>query len=239
MSHVSTFQYNYKGSIVTGKLFKKVGTEAKPVWIVTPTDRRRKNEEISERALGKVINAQEAMSNRGPKLKKSNKVSRELSQTSNSDFSLDEVEQAPPKRNSSDGRTGSSSEENSKADGSSTKKRKSDDSNTNSGSDMANKNRKTVTFSRESSATAPSKKKFKKPNNKKANKVASTRIGTRSSRGSGAEMVLLPELPVRKKQLFKTKKVKKDENVTVVKMLTGTLYLYRGDRPRAEFVRSK
>ena len=49
----------------------------------------------------------------------------------------------------------------------------------------------------------------------------------------------MPELPTKKKNVFKTKKVKKDENVTVVKMLTGTLYLYRGDRPRAEFVRSK
>jgi hypothetical protein len=35
------------------------------------------------------------------------------------------------------------------------------------------------------------------------------------------------------------KKLKKDENVVVVKMLTGTLYLYRGEKPRAEFVRHK
>jgi hypothetical protein len=51
--------------------------------------------------------------------------------------------------------------------------------------------------------------------------------------------VLLPELPMKKKVPSKGKKVAKDENVTVVKMLTGTLYLYRGDRPRAEFVRYK
>jgi hypothetical protein len=39
--------------------------------------------------------------------------------------------------------------------------------------------------------------------------------------------------------MIKGKMVRKDDNVTVVKMLTGTLYLFRGDRPRAEFVRFK
>ena len=161
------------------------------------------------------------MTNRGPKLKKSGKSPSPTS----SDGSVDQSPSPAAERASSP----------SEDDSASNKKRKSDDSNC--GSDTANKNRKIVTFSQESSATAPSKKKFKKPINKKANKVASTRIGTRSSRGSGAEMVLLPELPA--KRNFKLKKVKKDENVTVVKMLTGTLYLFRGDRPRAEFVRTR
>ena len=40
-------------------------------------------------------------------------------------------------------------------------------------------------------------------------------------------------------KMIKGKMVRKDDNVTVVKMLTGTLYLFRGDRPRAEFVRFK
>lgn len=34
-------------------------------------------------------------------------------------------------------------------------------------------------------------------------------------------------------------KVKKDEKVEVIKMLTGTLYLYRGECRRAEFIRSR
>eukprot|EP00571_Detonula_confervacea_P017656 CAMPEP_0172312568 /NCGR_PEP_ID=MMETSP1058-20130122/17976_1 /TAXON_ID=83371 /ORGANISM="Detonula confervacea, Strain CCMP 353" /LENGTH=250 /DNA_ID=CAMNT_0013026067 /DNA_START=64 /DNA_END=816 /DNA_ORIENTATION=+ len=230
-------EYQYKGSTVTGKLSKKSnnGTEAKPVWIVTPSDRRRKNEDIPEKALGKIINAQEAMSNRGPKLKKSNKgITRESSLTSgtsnsNSDGSLDELQ--APKRKSGRGSPG---EDNSKASGSATRKRKSDDSNVNSESDRADNNQKTVTFSQDSNTTVTSKKKMKKP--KKA-KATSTRIGTRSTRGSG-EAILLPELPVKRK-VTKGKKIKKGENVTVVKMLTGTLYLYRGVRPRAEFVRSK
>lgn len=199
-------EYQYKGSTVTGKLFKKSpnGTEAKPIWVVTPSDRRRKNEDIPEKALGKIINAQEAMSNRGPKLKKTNRVTRESSSptsgnsNSNSDGSLEEP-QAPQRRS---GR-GSSSEDNSKADGSTTRKRKSNDSNINSGSEKANKNQKTVTFSQESNTTTSSKMKLTKKA-KKA-KTASTRIGTRSTRGSG-EAVLLPELPT-KKNIFKAKKV--------------------------------
>mmetsp|Transcript_5417 Transcript_5417/g.9706 ORF Transcript_5417/g.9706 Transcript_5417/m.9706 type:complete len:245 (+) Transcript_5417:51-785(+) len=224
-------EYQYKGSTVTGKLFKRSpnGTEAKPIWIVAPSDRRRRNEDIPEKALGKIINAQEAMSNRGPKLKKSNRLTHDSSSptsvNSNSDGSLEEP-QAPKRR----------SEDNSKAGGSATGKRKSNDFNNNSVSERANKNQKIVTFSQESNTTVTSKKKTMKKSKK--SKATSTRIGTRSTRGSG-EAVLLPELPVRRKNIFKTKKVKKDENVTVVKMLTGTLYLYRGDRPRAEFVRSK
>mmetsp|Transcript_41207 Transcript_41207/g.75372 ORF Transcript_41207/g.75372 Transcript_41207/m.75372 type:complete len:242 (-) Transcript_41207:131-856(-) len=221
-------EYQYKGSTVTGKLFKKSpnGTEDKPIWIVAPSDRRRRNEDIPEKALGKIINAQEAMSNRGPKLKKSNRLTHDSSSptsvNSSSDGSLEEP-QAPKRR----------SEDNSKAGGSATGKRKSNDFNNNSVSERANKNQKIVTFSQESNTTTSSKMKIMK----KA-KTASTRIGTRSTRGSG-EAVLLPDLPVRRKNIFKAKKVKKDENVTVVKMLTGTLYLYRGDRPRAEFVRSR
>lgn len=174
------------------------------------------------------------MNNRGPKLKKSNKSSRDSPSptNSNSDGSLDEP-QAPKRKG---GRGSSPSDDNSRA--STSKKRKSDDSNINSGSDRANK--KSVTFSQESntSATGGSNKKKLKLAKKGAKGMASTRIGTRSSRGSG-EMVLLPELPIKRQFKAKQKKLKKDENVTVVKMLTGTLYLYRGERPRAEFVRSK
>jgi len=234
-------EYQYKGSTVTGKLLRKSrsGSEAKPIWIVTPSDRRRKNEDIPEKALGKIINAEEAMSNRGPKLKKTNRSmsnsSSPTSANSNSDGSLEE---AQPKK--SKGGRGSSIEDNSNTGASATGKRKSNESNSNSNSDShrakTKKARKVVTFSRESNTIATSNKKIlRKP--KKA-KTTSARIGTRSTRGS-SEAVLLPELPARRKNLFKTKRVKKDENVKVVKMLTGTLYLYRGDRPRAEFVRCK
>jgi len=223
-------EYHYKGSTVTGKLHKRSpnGTEAKPVWIVTPSDRRRKNEDIPEKALGKIINAQEAMSNRGPKLKKGSRITRDSSSptldTSNSDGSLED--EHGHKRGSKD---------NSKAGGSPTRKRKTNETITESGG-KSNKNRKTVTFSQKSSNSTAALKKEILRKSKKA-KTASTRIGTRSTRGSG-DAVLLPDIHDRKK-VFKTKKIKKDENVKVVKMLTGILYLYRGQRPRAEFVRFK
>ena len=224
------------------------GTEAKPIWIVSPSDRRRKQEDIPEKALGKIINAEEAMSNRGPKLKKAirstSSSSSPTSANSNGDSSLEEVQPKAPT-----GDRDSPVEDHSKASGSATRKRKSNDSNSNSISDSnsnndskrakTNKTRKVVTFSQETNATTTSNKKItKKPKKKKKAKITPTRIGTRSTRGP-CEAVLLPELPTRKKNLFKTKRVKKDENVKVIKMLTGTLYLYRGDRRRAEFVRFK
>lgn len=236
-------EYQYKGSTVTGKLLRKShsGTEAKPIWIVSPSDRRRKQEDIPEKALGKIINAEEAMSNRGPKLKKAirstSSSSSPTSANSNGDSSLEEVQPKAPT-----GDRDSPVEDHSKASGSATRKRKSNDSNSNSEITKAktNKTRKIVTFSQETNMKANANRKItrKKQKKKKKGNHTSARIGTRSTRSSG-ETLLMSELPPKKKNLFKTKRVKKDENVKVIKMLTGTLYLYRGDRPRAEFVRSK
>ena len=249
-------QYQYKGSTVTGKLLKKIqnGADAKSAWVVTPSDRRRKNEEISEMALGKIISAQEAMSHRGPKLKTSNPTSsnnsssRESSPTSlsnNSDGSLDEPQ--IPKRTSGRGSPKSESDDNSDNGASDISnnnhaKRKiitDDVKNDNIDSRRGNKVQKTVTFSDTTGSNGAASKKnvVHKPISSKKVTASSRTIGTRSTRGSG-EVELLPELPVKKK-VPKVKKVVQDDNVTVVKMLTGTLYLYRGDRPRAEFVRFK
>jgi hypothetical protein len=159
------------------------------------------------------------MNNRAPKLKKTDSVAPRGSSPSSSNSS-----------SNSDGSliegkiVSSPSDDNPKPVGVSRGKRKKDELNLNSGSDKTNKVQKTVTFSQESNTTT------------RAN-VNSTRIGTRSTIGSG-EAVLLPDLPVKRK-VTKGKSVRKDDNVTVVKMLTGTLYLLPGDRPRAEFVRFK
>ena len=229
LSHL--YQYTYKGSIVTGKLHKKSpdSTDANPIWIVTPSDRRRRNEDIPEKMLGKVITAQEAAMNRGPKLKPNGKVRRGTSPTPSNSNSFSD--------GSRSGR-GSPSEDNSKTSGSSSNngKRKSDDSNGGSDSNRANKVQKLVSFSQETTTdTSVDKKKIS--TNKNKSKPSCRKIGTRS-KGGASEMMLLPDLP-KKKAPPKMKKIKKDENVTVVKMLTGCLYLYRGENPRAEFIRSK
>ncbi len=203
-------------------------------------------------ALGKIISAQEAMPHRGPKLKTSNPTSssnsssRESSPTSlsnTSDGSLDEP-QIPKRRSGRGSPKWDDTSENGGSDVSNNNhaKRKiitDDVKNSNIDSKWSNKVRKTVTFSDTtgSNGTASKKNAVHKPiSNKKVTALTRT-IGTRSTRGSG-EVELLPELPVKKK-VQKVKKVVQDANVTVVKMLTGTLYLYRGDRPRAEFVRFK
>ena len=53
--------------------------------------------------------------------------------------------------------------------------------------------------------------------------------------------MLLSELPKTKKttKSVVALKMKTDENIKVIKMLTGTLYLYQGETRRAEFVRFK
>ena len=64
----------------------------------------------------------------------------------------------------------------------------------------------------------------------------STRFTTRSSK---AEKILYTG--IKDKKVPKGKKSKKggpNETVVKVKMLTGTLYLYRGENPRAEFIRT-
>ena len=112
-------------------------------------------------------------------------------------------------------------------------KRKLDKYDLNSGSNRANKERKAVTFSQEGSNTTTTGSKKKSMKDKKNPKGKGIRrVGTRSL--GYAEV--LPEI-LTKRKLIKQKKEMKDENVTIVKMLTGTLYLYRGERPRAEFVR--
>ncbi len=176
------------------------------------------------------------MTSRGPKIKKSNDSPRESSPTSlsnTSDSSSDDVPKLRGGRGSP--RSDDNSDDGRSSANNSNGKRKIDDSHVmNSANDRSKKTQKTVTFSQESDVTSTSKKKTTKSTNAK---VTSARIATRSTRGSG-EVELLPELPVKKKA-SKGKRVAKDANVTVVKMLTGTLYLYRGDRPRAEFVRYK
>ena len=230
--YTNILQYQYNGHTVTGKLFKKSpnSTDANPIWIVTPSDKRRRNEDVSESLMGKVVTEAEAMANRGPKLKPENKVTPESSSSpkSNSEEEIEEEEPKSPKRRS--GRTTPSS--------TSSGKRKSDESkNSGSGGGKASKKQKGVAFTQESDTSKAKSTKDTKTVGKKK-KLSSRKIGTRS-KGGTTEMLLLPEIVTKKKTPSKTKKIKKGDIVTVVKMLTGTLYMYRGDHPRAEFIRSK
>ena len=215
-------------------------------------DRRRRDEEIHEKLLGKVITAIEAMNNRGPKLntkvdEKDAGLSRQVTPvTSSSNSSNDgsggeepSTSAAIKKRRS--GRLTPDSDDSKeipKATSRSTRKRgtRSDDSNNNSGSDGAARSQKSVKFSQELSVSSTDKKQ----NAAKTKKTVPARVGTRATRGtSGGNLAgLLPDVMPRKKAVPK-KTVKKNEHVVVVKMLTGTLYLHRGDRRRAEFVRTK
>jgi len=161
--------------------------------------------------MGKVITEAEAMANRAPKVKPDGKAKRGTSPTNNSNGSSD-LPQAPGKRRS--GRTTPS--ENSKTSGSSGGQKKG------------------VSFSKQDSTSGASNN-----NKKKTSKsTKAVRVGTRS-KGGTTEMLLLPDEFPKKKAKPKMKKIKKGDNVTVVKMLTGTLYMYRGNKPRAEFIRSK
>jgi hypothetical protein len=65
------------------------------------------------------------------------------------------------------------------------------------------------------------------------------KYATRRGKGDGQELFegIDKITKIKKKARVPAPKVSPDETVIKVKMLTGTLYLYRGLRPRAEFVR--
>ena len=213
----------------------------KPVWLVKPSDKRRKDEDIAEAMLGKIITAEEATFNRAPKLKPP--------KTGGSSGTDGGGRGSSPSSSNSHGGSPTNLSDDSNSNAGNKGKRKHDelDGNNNSGSDRANnktEQRKTVTFSQEevSKSTTSGSKKSKTihhDNKEDSSKVAGEglrRVGTRSS----GDAEILPELPSKRKiGIKRVMKVKKDDNVTIVKMLTGTLYMYRGDRPRAEFVRFK
>lgn len=71
-------------------------------------------------------------------------------------------------------------------------------------------------------------------------------VKTQQGKQSGLKKTVVKSVKTVKKPLMKNgvggggggKQSAENETVVKVKMLTGTLYLYRGDRPRAEFIRT-
>lgn len=110
---------------------------------------------------------------------------------------------------------------------------KASSSSTASGSIHSKKKRK----SDDISDNASSKKVTFKDEKKKKKASTAARVGTRATRNSGHELFDATKQPPPRKKT--AKKIKKNEHVTVVQMLTGTLYLYRGETRRAEFIRNK
>lgn len=92
-------------------------------------------------------------------------------------------------------------------------------------------------------AAASSKPAAKTAHKKESN--SSRKYGTRSQRRSDDELLIASDI----EKIERAEKMKKsrtrvvapyvgpDETVIEVKMLTGTLYLFRGPNPRAEFIR--
>eukprot|EP00804_Cyclotella_cryptica_P001535 CCRYP_003752-RA/>CCRYP_003752-RA protein AED:0.08 eAED:0.08 QI:308/1/1/1/1/1/2/385/262 len=241
-----TVEFNLNGTNVKGKLVKKSprGSATSPIWIVAPSDRRRKSEEVPEKALGRLILDDGASSS-----VKSKRISRSYSRDTASSYSEESLEEhvshanSPAssgiRRKSTQGSGSRSSEESSKLN----KKRKSVESN---GTNANSRKSRKVTFqdsTRPSSGVvlAPQTKEKKVTHRKPVRVPGVGAIGTRSTRTNGKLLSELPRTKNTKKAMkpTTTRKVKNDEDVKVIKMLTGTLYLYRGETRRAEFVRSK
>ena len=229
---IRTPQYVLNGITAKGKIVRKSarGSANAPFWIVAPSDRRngrKKNEDVPEKALL-------ALNETAPRSKRLSRSPTAGTASSYSDESAD-APQAPAVRRSNRGSTTGTASGSSEERSESSKKRKSDESNSTS----TNKKTRKVSFQRSKRAALDAAKK------KKVVKKAPARAGnisTRSTRANGGE--LLSELPSVLKSSKPVKvasvpKPKKNENVKVIKMLTGTLYLYRGETRRAEFVRSK
>lgn len=65
----------------------------------------------------------------------------------------------------------------------------------------------------------------------------STRAASRNKSGDTKLLKGVKHIKKTSKQSHNNNKTSGNETLVKVKMLTGTLYLYRGDKPRAEFIR--
>ena len=79
-----------------------------------------------------------------------------------------------------------------------------------------------------------SKTKVKSSSSKSKNKRANTRAASKN----GDDSLLRTGLDFERRQTARPKKKDGDETVIEVKMLTGSLFIYRGDHHRVEFVRT-
>mmetsp|Transcript_22500 Transcript_22500/g.53079 ORF Transcript_22500/g.53079 Transcript_22500/m.53079 type:complete len:227 (+) Transcript_22500:161-841(+) len=207
-------EFEYKHQIVAGKLLR---CNPHKQWTVQPTDRRRRNETVPELALGAVISVREAMEIRAPKTGK--KIASEDDRAVTP--SPQDDEGAKGAKSSAAGAAGAAGQKR-KNGGDDTNRQKLNDG-------------KAVSFTQKSAPDAMQHD--RKMNKAEKNAADRKKYGTRSSRGDG---VLLTDAPVVKKKRQQTgRKIKKEDNCQVVKLKTGTLYLYRGENPRAEFVRNR
>lgn len=82
----------------------------------------------------------------------------------------------------------------------------------------------------------------KKTTNAKVKQVkkrrGGNRIGTRANKSGEDESALNEGFETERRPLPRPKKKDGDETVIEVKMLTGTLFIYRGEHHRVEFVRT-
>ena len=202
--------------------------------MITPDGRDRiKNEEVPEKAIITKLNFADT----------ENKPKRSIGVVTRraSINSAGSLEEHPLKANSPDTASATTNRTRGKVKGAgystesseSSKKRKSNRSN--NANAHSPKSRK-VTFQ-----ISGSPKKEKAIQVRSLNGVTTSTYGTRSaqSNGTGSLMELPAVTKTKHISTFKVPKVKKNEKVEVVKMLTGTLYLYRGEHRRAEFIRSR
>ena len=233
MNSVCSCQFKINGSITQGKIVRKSpkGSEASPFWVVVPAGKR-KHEEVPEKSIERLIQNETA-----PKSKRSlARLSSSGTASSHSDDSHDDAPASTAKRVTRGSVTGTGSGGSSSE---SSKKRKSDESNSATNIDNHKSRKVTIQNGKRSASAVAAKKKVVK---RKAANRAGNIINTRSTRANGGD-TLLPELPPTTKPSkpiqATTIPKEKNENVEVIKMLTGTLYLYRGETRRAEFIRSK
>jgi len=121
--------------------------------------------------------------------------------------------------------------------------RKASNANNNQGTTKKGNGSKQKQVAHKASKSSSRKTKYNRRSTSPTNNNNSNdRPSTRSSiKQSDADRILysgIKDNASRKTAKGGKKKVGQDETVVKVKMLTGTLYLYRGENPRAEFIRT-
>lgn len=218
------------GVYFKGKIIRKASTSSptNPLWIVSLRDGRRRNREVHERSLRKLdledSATDETTKTRSPRSKKEKKrgninTTKQSSSTSSSDL---------------DDKLGSSDFIESHLEG----------------SEKLSLQKKTSGKKRRSSGVLHGRATAKKQKvvsfqGQSGKRQRSQRVSTRSSSRNDPETEFAV-LPIGFKTARRGGSKKggprpgaksKNEEVVKVKMLTGTLYLYRGENRRAEFIR--
>jgi hypothetical protein len=227
LTTISSSQINRAGAILKGRLAQLLteGTSPNPRWLIKFDGQPQKDEEMYERSFGKLISANDEEDSPSP-------LTVQQRKTSSS-------KPIGGGRRGSVGKNSGTSSEDGEVTGDEPKKGKSSSS------------KKTVQFTKGSNDGDDGSDDSSTPETAAARKSRVDRASAREERSRRRQAKIDEEIPIGPGEVVggkrrppppplsknKRQRTEEDGEVVKVKLLTGTLYLYRGRQRRAEFIR--